>query len=159
MLCLLLTLLLPSDGYLGAARADLVAQKAVAGRQFELAAWEVQAVGQKLRDAVDRPGAELSSQAQHDLVVAYFDAISRIDELQAEINNIHADPANADPKQAAAEQQAALDALRGEQEQRRPAVERILEQQVGAILVEQGLATRATSGRRSAFSSPRAPTI
>ncbi len=141
MLCLLLALLLPSDGYLGAARAGLAVRKAVAGQQFELAAWEVQAVGQKLRDAVGRPGAELSEQAQHDLVVAYFDAIGRIDQLQADIAGIYANSANVDPQQAAAVQQAELDALRVEQEQRRPAVERILEQQVAAILVEQGLAT------------------
>ena len=120
-------------------------RKAVAGQQFELAAWEVQAVGQKLRDAVDRPGAELSEQAQHDLVVAYFDAIGRIDQLQADIAGIFADPAHTDPTQAAAAQQAELDAVRVEQEQRRPAVERILEQQVAAVLSEQGLPAADTA--------------
>lgn len=138
---LLLIVGLPSDGFLGGARMGQVARQAVSGERFQFAAWEVQAVGQKLRDAVDRPGAELSSQAQHDLVVAYFDAIGRSDELQAEINRIYADPANADPGQAAAAQQRELDTLRQEQENRRPTVERILEQQVAAVLVEQGLAT------------------
>lgn len=140
-LCLLLTLLLPADGYLAAARTDLVVTHATGGQRFQLAAWEVQAIGQKLRDAVQRPGAELSPQAQHDLALAYFDAVGRIGQLEGEIERIYADPANLTPAETAAAPQAELDALRAAQAARRPAVERILEQQVGAALVDLGLTT------------------
>ncbi|MGQ9489590.1 MAG: hypothetical protein ACUVR4_03275 [Anaerolineae bacterium] len=140
-LCLLLALVLPADGYLGPARTDLVIRQAIRGQGFQLAAWEVQAIGQKLRDAAARPGAELSPQEQHDLVTAYFDAIGRIGQLEAEIGRLYADPANAEPAAAAAHLQAELDALRARQAGRRPAVERILEQQVATVLAEVGLAT------------------
>ncbi len=141
VLCLLLLIAVPADGYLGAARTDLVIRQAIRGQGFQLAAWEVQAVGQKLRDAVGRPGAQLSPQEQHDLVVAYFDAIARIGRLEADLGLLYADPATTDPVTAAAALQAELDALRAAQADRRPAVERILEQQVGAALAEAGLAT------------------
>ncbi len=141
VLCLLLVLALPADGYLGPARADLVVRQAIRGQGFQLAAWEVQAIGQKLRDAVTHPGAQLSPQEQHDLVIAYFRAVGRVRQLEAEINRIYADPANQDPVATAAGLQAELDTLRATQAARRPAVERILEQQVGAALAEAGLAT------------------
>lgn len=140
-LCLLLVLLLPADGHLGAARVNLALNQAVSGQRFQFVAWEAQAIGQKLRDAVQRPGAELSQADQHALVTAYFDAIDHIGRLEREIARIYADPAQIAPAQAAAPQQAELDALRAEQAARRPAVERILEQQVGAVLTELALAT------------------
>lgn len=140
-LCLLLTLLLPADGYLAATRTDLVVTRATGGQRFQLAAWEVQAIGQKLRDAVQRPGADLTPQEQHDLALAYFDAVGRIGQLEGEIERIYADPDVPDHAGRAAPQQAELDTLRADQEARRPAVERILEQQVGAALVDLGLAT------------------
>ncbi|MCX7707677.1 MAG: hypothetical protein N2204_06695, partial [Anaerolineae bacterium] len=141
VLCLLLILALPADGYLGPARTDLVIRQAIRGQGFQLAAWEVQAVGQKLRDAVARPGAQLSPQEQRDLVIAYFQAVARVRQLEAEINRIYADPGSRDPAAAAADRQAELDTLRTVQAERRPAVERILEQQVGATLAEAGLVT------------------
>lgn len=141
MLCLLLVVAVPADGYLGPARTDLVIRQAIRGQGFQLAAWEVQAVGQKLRDAVARPGIELSPQEQHDLAIAYFQAVARVRQLETEINHIYADPGNKDPAAVAASRQAELNALRGLQAQRRPAVERILEQQVGAVLAEAGLTT------------------
>lgn len=134
-------MLLPADGYLGAARIDLTLNRAISGQHFAFAAWEAQAIGQKLRDTVQRPGADLSPVQQHDLVTGYFDAIGHIGLLEREIARIYADPTHTDPAQAAAPQQAELDALRAEQAARRPAVERILEQQVGAVLTELGLTT------------------
>ncbi len=139
--CLLFVLLLPSDGFLGEAHVDQVLRQATQGRQFQLAAWEVQAISQKLLDAVGQPGATLAPADQRALVTAYFAAIDDVNRLQREIDNIYADPAQTDPVQAAAPQQAELDALRGLQAERRPAVERILEQQVGTVLTEMGLAT------------------
>lgn len=141
LVCLLIILLIPSDGYLGAQRAAFVVQQAIGTRAFRLGAWEAQALGQKARDLVTRPGAGLSPQEQHDLVLTYFDAIGRIEALDAEIKQIFADPKETDPAAAAAPLQAELDGLRAEQAQRRPAVERILEGQIAATLEEAGLTT------------------
>lgn len=138
---LYLALAIPSNGYLGAARTDFVIQQAIGARGFRLAAWETQAIAQKARDLVAQPGADLAPEAQHDLVVAYFDAVGRIDELTGKIEQIHADPKTADPVSQAAPLQVELDDLRARQAERRPAVERIIEDQVTSVLEEAGLTT------------------
>jgi hypothetical protein len=109
-----------------------------------LAAWEAAALGQKVRDLAARPGDDLFIQEQHDLVVAFFDAIGRVEDLTARIERIYADPHQTDPAAAAAPLQTELDALRGEQERRRPTVERTLEHQTAAILADEGLSTLGT---------------
>ncbi len=136
-----IALAIPSDGYLGRARVDLVLRQAIGGHGFRLVAWEGQALAEKARDLVARPGAELTSSAQHDLVVAYFETIGEIGRLQDKIERTYADPKQTDPRAAVAPLQAQLDDLRGQQAGRRPAVERILGDQVGAILAEEGLTT------------------
>ena len=139
--CLAIAVLIPSNGYLGAARTDYVIQQAIGGRGFRLAAWETQAIAQKAGDLVTRPGANLTSEEQHDLVVAYFDALGRIDQLAGDIEHIYADPKGADPVTLAAPLQAELNDLRAAQTERRPAVERIIEGQVAAVLEDAGLTT------------------
>lgn len=141
LVCLLSALLIPADSYTGTARGDFVVRQAVRGEGFRLAAWEIQAITQKLGDLVARPGADLTPNEQHDLVVAYLDAVGRIGELNAQIERIYADPQGAEPAVAAAAQQAELDALRATQAARRPAVEAILENQVAVVLEAAGLTT------------------
>jgi hypothetical protein len=138
-ICLFCLVAVPSDGYLGPARIALAVKLAIGGQGFRLASWEAQALTQKARDLVLRPGASLSQQAQHDLVVAHFHDIERIGELSDKIEQIYADPTQADPSAAAASLQPELDALRTREASRRPAVERILEQQTASILEEAGL--------------------
>lgn len=141
LVCFLCTWLIPADSYTGTARVDFLVQQAVGGKGFRLAAWEVQAIGQKLGDLVTRPGSELSPGEQHDLVIAYLDAVGRIGELNAQIERIYADPQGADPAAAAAAQQAELTALRATQAERRPAVEAILQSQIAGVLEAAGLTT------------------
>jgi hypothetical protein len=136
-----IALTIPSDGYGGRARVDLILRQAVGGHGFGLVAWEGQALAEKARDLVMQPGAALSGPAQHDLVVAYFDAVGEIGRLEGQIERTYADPKQTDPRAAAAPLQAQLDHLRTQQADRRPAVERILEGQVGTILAEEGLTT------------------
>jgi hypothetical protein len=135
---------IPSDGFLGRARTDLILRQAIGTHGFQLAAWEREALSEKARDLFNRPGAELSPQAQHDLVVAYFDAIEEIGRLQTKIERIYADPKQSQPQSVAAPLQTQLDDLRAEQTRRRPAVQWILESQVAAILQEEGLTTAGT---------------
>jgi hypothetical protein len=139
--CLSIVALIPSNGDIGTARTGFVIQQAIGNRGFRLAAWETQAVAQKVRDLVARPGADLTSREQHDLVITYFDALARIDELAGKIERIHADPKNVDPAALAAPLQAELNDLRAAQAERRAAVERIIEGQVAAVLEEAGLTT------------------
>ena len=136
-----LAMAVPSDGYLGRARINMTLYQAIGAHGFQLVAWEREALAEKARGLVTRPGAELSPLAQHDLVVAYFDAIREIARLQSKIERIYADPKESQPQTAAAPLQVQLDALRTEQTRRRPAVERILESQVAAILEDETLTT------------------
>jgi hypothetical protein len=139
--CLFILLAIPSEGYLGPARLTLAVNQATGGHAFRLAAWETQALAQKARDLVLQPGAGLSKQAQHDLVVAYFDDVARIGDLTNEVEQIYADPEETNPAEAAAGLQEELDALRTRQADRRPTVERILERQTAAVLQEAELTT------------------
>jgi hypothetical protein len=140
-ICVLMALLVASEGYLGEPRTLLIAKRAIGGQGFQLAAWEAQALQQKLRATLSRPGDDLAPIQQHDLVVDYFDTVDRINHLSREIERIHANPKEHNPLAAAAPLQAELDRLRAEQEQRRPAVERILQHQIGTILADTGLTT------------------
>lgn len=137
--CLFILLAVPSEGYLGLARITWALRQAIGNDGFRLAAWEVQALGQKGRDLVARPGAALTPEAQRDLVLAYFAATERARDLADAIERIYADPRQADPASAAAPLRAALEALRAEQAVRRPAVESILERQTATVLAEMGL--------------------
>ena len=140
LLCLL-AVLLPSDGRLGQANRDWLVSRATGTHGFRLAAWETQAIAQKVGDVFTRPGVELSQSDQHNLVLAFLDTASQIDHLEWEIDRIYADPKNTDPRAASASQLAQLDSLRAEQSARRPAVERTIEQQLAVVLQEAGLTT------------------
>jgi hypothetical protein len=132
---------IPSDGFLGRAKDMQVLRQAIGSHGFQLVSWEREALAEKARDLVLRPGAALTPQAQRDLVLAYFDAIRDVNRLQHEIERIYADPQQLEPGSAAAPLQAQLDDLRAEQARRRPAVEWILQSQVAAVLREEGLVT------------------
>ena len=139
--CLFVLLAVPSEGYLGEARFALAVRQAIGAHGFRLAAWESQALAQTARNLVLQPGAGLSEQAQHDLVVAYFNDVARVGNLTNEIEEIYADPMQTNPSAAAASLQAELDTLRARQADRRPAVERTLEQQTAAVLQDAELTT------------------
>lgn len=139
LIAVLLILVLPSDGFLGDDRATMAMVEAIGPHGFRLATWEVQALAQKAGDFLRQPGAGLSPQAQHDLVIAYFDGIRRAGTLSGQVERIYADPAVSDPKRAAAALQAELDGLRAQQAARRPAVELILASQITAVLRDAGL--------------------
>lgn len=141
VLLLWVALAVPTDGYLGSARIDLTLRQAIGADGFRLAAWEGQALAATARDLLAPPAAGLSPAAQHDLVVAYFDAVGEVQRLQSQIERIYADPKQSDPRSAAAPLQAQLDGLRAEQTRRRGAVEQILAGQVTALLAEEGLTT------------------
>ncbi|MGE5603633.1 MAG: hypothetical protein ACM30E_11315 [Nitrososphaerales archaeon] len=141
LVLVLFLLLIPSDGYLGAARQDLVINRAVGGRQFNLPAWEVQAIEQKLRDAVTRPDAGLTPLQEHDLVVDYMRGVGQIADLTGKIEAAAAGVGEGDLAQKKADLERQLESLRARQAQNRPAVERIIEKQVASVLDELGFTT------------------
>jgi hypothetical protein len=134
-------LLIPSDGYLGAARVEAVINRAVSGEKFNLAAWEAQAISQKARDAMRQPGAGLSPQAEKELVLDYMQDVGQVARLSREIEAAAAGVGEGDLAKKERALSAELEQLRGEMEGNRPAVERILEKQVTSVLEEYGFTT------------------
>lgn len=136
---LFLAAFVPSDGYVGPAAADLTIGRAIGRQGFRLAAWEVAAWRQTIEGAITRPGAALSAAQQHDLVTGYFDRAGRIGDLAGQIEAIYAGAGKDETKTEALRLQAELDGLRARQATERPAVEEILQAQVGQVLAENGL--------------------
>lgn len=138
---LVTVLLVPSEGYLGEARQELVINRAAGGRQFNLVAWEVQAIEQKARDAFSRPGDGLNPEQEHDLVVSYMGGIGHVNNLANQIEAAAAGIGEGDLAQKKADLERELETLRGQQAENRPAVERIIEKQVASVLDELAFTT------------------
>jgi hypothetical protein len=138
---LVAALLIPSDGHHGAARAEALVDQAISGERFNLAAWEAQAIGQKVRDAIQQPGKGLSPQEESDLVLGYMKDVGRVAQLTGEIERAASGVGEGDLAQKQATLSAELEQLRGQMEGNRPAVERILEKQVASVLDEYGFTT------------------
>ncbi len=141
LLLFITSLLIPSDGYVGEGRLNWAILSAVSGERFDLVSWEMQAIGQKVRDLVRPPGAALSPDEEHDLVLEYMSGVRRSNELSGAIEDAAAGVGGGDLVTKQAELQNELDQLRVSQAARRPAVERILEEQVASVLLELGFTT------------------
>ncbi len=144
LLLIITSLLIPRDSYAGEGRLEWAILSAVSGERFNLVSWEIQAIGQKVRDVVRPPGATLLPSEEHDLVLDYMMGVRRINELARAIENAAAGMGEGDLAQRQVDLQRELDQLRTIQEERRPAVERILEQQVSGILRELSFTTAGT---------------
>lgn len=108
--------------------------------EFDYITWDVNATLVKLSQTGLNPWQALSPGEQHDLVTHYIDLTSRLEQVQARIQQIYADPAVKDPEVVAKaeleEQQDLLDAVTS----LTPLAESILQGQVTEILVEEGIA-------------------
>jgi hypothetical protein len=116
----------------------------VDGRKWDLIAWEIDAIGRKLGEAIQQPAAALSAAEQVTHVQHYLDRAREIGELEAEVEAKYSQLGDAAVDATAATQER-LATLRAAQEADRPAVEAILEAQVGAALLEEGLNWGATA--------------
>ncbi|MCC6166847.1 MAG: hypothetical protein IT329_06420 [Caldilineaceae bacterium] len=105
---------------------------AVAGWGFDLVEWEVDALARKATASIQRPAAGLDVEAGAALVRAYMADAARVGELEGRIRRLRSEGGDA------AQGQAELTALRVRQEDLRPAVEQVIERQVGSVLREAG---------------------
>lgn len=125
---------------------------------WDLIAWEFTAVGRKVSEQFHQPAAGLTSTDQATLVQRYLTRAEEIRALEAQVERIYSERASsgagasgAGASEAGAREtgdaataesislQQQIDALRTEQDAARPAAEAILEGQVGAALVEEGI--------------------
>ncbi len=114
-------------------------------RRFDFLVWELNAFGTKAQAVLDNSQDYLSEEARQDQVLAYLADIERAQALEGRITRMFSDPEVTDPHGATAEMQAELDALRDDLAQRQPLVEAIVQQQVAAVLEQEGFGIAGTT--------------
>ncbi|MFO7633262.1 MAG: hypothetical protein R6W76_12010 [Caldilinea sp.] len=110
----------------------------VNGWNWALVTWEIEAIGQKLGEGVRQPAAALSPDEQAALVQSYLERARKIGELEGQIERIYSETGGVANEESAALQWQ-LDELRAVQEPARPAAEVILEAQITAELLDEGI--------------------
>ncbi len=110
----------------------------VGQRNFDFVVWGAQALTTKVEASLTESAAYLPPDTRRQIVLDYLNLIGESRRLNSEIEAIYADAAAVDPKIASAALQTELAQVREQMAQQQPLVESILQEQVGAILVEQG---------------------
>lgn len=108
-------------------------------RMFDFLLWEWNALGVKTETVVSATHRYLPAQAQRTAVLDHLALIGQTQALESAINGLYSDPALVDPARATAELQAELDSARQRLEAQQPLVEAIVQDQVAAVLAEEGL--------------------
>jgi len=107
--------------------------------EFDYLTWTLEALGQKLgRTALDA-GGYLPTEERSGVVLDHLQLIGQIWHVEAEINDVYADPAVSDPLAASAELGEQLDDLQTQRNWQQPLAESILEAQVNQVVAEYGL--------------------
>ncbi len=110
----------------------------VHGSEFDFLTWETAAFLMKgeaiLADAPDY----LSADTQKQIVLNFVTLVGEVQKLDAEIEQVYVDPAVADPDVASAALQKNRASKRAAIAEVQPIAEAIVQNQVGAVLVEQG---------------------
>lgn len=121
---------------------DLIVGAAAHARDslFNYVAWEADALRAKAFASLFGVQDFLDEARRADLVRAYMADLSAVLRLEAQITAIYSDPATADPAAASANLRAERDSRRADLRNRQDMIEGILEEQVSAVLVDEGLA-------------------
>jgi len=121
---------------------DLVVGAAAHARDslFNYVAWEADALAAKAFTGLFGVQGYVDEATRAGLVRAYMADLSAVLQLEARIAAIYSDPAVPDPGAASAGLRAERDARRADLRDRQDMVESILEEQVSAVLVDEGLA-------------------
>jgi hypothetical protein len=112
----------------------------VADDAFDFVGWEAGALDAKGAGMILPAPDYVSESRRKSLVLDYMKLVQRIDTLQNEIDDIYADPTVTNPTAASASRRAELAQLREQQAAQQSTVETIVEQDISAILNEQGFA-------------------
>ncbi|MFN8486554.1 MAG: hypothetical protein U0350_03115 [Caldilineaceae bacterium] len=110
----------------------------VAGWQFDLFSWEVQAIGQKIHAFFSQPANALPAGTGPQLVHTYLARASQIQQMESQLNKLYSTNPDHTTSEAT-DLQKRLDELRVQQTQDRPTVEQVIQRQIGQELVDSGL--------------------
>ncbi|MBP6787989.1 MAG: hypothetical protein KA170_10415 [Candidatus Promineofilum sp.] len=107
--------------------------------RFDYVAWTTEALADKAKGVLDGSAGDLSAEAAQTLVLDYLDQLGQALALEGQIEWIYADPAVSDPAAATAQAQTEVDALRADLAKRQPTAEAVVQNQVAALLRDEGL--------------------
>lgn len=108
---------------------------------FDYVAWETDALRRKVGQELFGVHAYLPEDTRSDQVINYLETLNNVQQLDAQIERVYADPAVADPAAETATRRAERDALRDQLRHDQSLIEAIVEEQVSAVLAEEGFAT------------------
>lgn len=117
---------------------------AVSGHGFDLLDWQVQGLSAKARAWWDPPAAALGEAQGAQMVRDYLARGEEIRRLDWEVVRIRSANGDVETDETRA-LQAQIDALRAEQQAARPAVEQVIERQVGSVIADEGIRMGGTS--------------
>ena len=112
----------------------------IAGRYFDFVGWELNAAGLKVAQAVAHTHWQLDDAQRRQLVLDYFDLLWQIHDLENHIQQQYATLTGQALAETLASMEEELAALRSQQTAWQPLVEAILEEQVTAVLTDEGFA-------------------
>ena len=107
--------------------------------RFDFWEWEAGAVWAKFTHWLVHPQRYMRESDRAALVRDYEARVGQARQLRMQIETVYADPGVEDPDAATAEMRAEWVRLRAELAARQPVVEAIIEEQVGVVLVREGL--------------------
>jgi hypothetical protein len=109
-------------------------------RQFDFVVWEANALLTKGYASVTGGHIYLDEAGRKEVVLHFLDLVQNARRLEREISHVYSDPAVADPESASAQLQQEVDELRAEMRRLQPVAEAIIEEQVAAVLIDEGFA-------------------
>lgn len=105
---------------------------------FDYVTWEIDALWSKSRQVLFGVYPYLDASQQRAIVTRYLTRLSQAQGLEAQIERAYADPAVTDPAAATASLRAQRDALRRQLAHDQPLAEGIIEEQISAVLIDEG---------------------
>ncbi len=108
---------------------------------FNYIQWEADAVGQKIGQHYAGVGPHLTDAQGARFVYDYLDLVRKLQSTQAQIDSVYADPKIADHDAASVALRSQRDTLSAQVSTRQPLTESIIEQQIGAVLLDEGFGT------------------
>ena len=107
--------------------------------EFDYVSWTLNSIGIKLGEIALGTANYLPLEEQSNAVLAALDLIRRINQVEAQLTDIYADPNISDPETASADLRNQLNNLRAQRPQLESLAEAILQDQVNEIAVQTGL--------------------
>lgn len=107
--------------------------------EYDYIAWLANAAGEKAAQAQLNPIQRLPAAQHSRLVVRYFNIVRELENIQARIELVYADPAIKNPESVAAQLLAQQHALERSIDGLSPLVESILQYQVASVLADEGI--------------------